>query len=103
MLELLDDGVVAGPCENLRDCDEYGDDYDREFWRVEKHIHGLPLFEIGDVADNPLNLGVEKLFISLIKFGDADAFFLADVKLLLQRLVFCHLDCGVERSRLAVW
>ena len=31
-LELLDYGVVAGPCENLRDCYEYGDDYDREFW-----------------------------------------------------------------------
>lgn len=52
-------------------------------WRVEKYIHGLPLFEIVDVADNPLNFGVEKLFVSLIELGDADAFLLANVKLLL--------------------
>ena len=56
-----------------------------------------------DVSDDALDLGVEKLFVALIELGDADTFFLADVKLLLQRLVFCHWDCGVERSRIAVW
>lgn len=43
----------------------------------------LPLFEIDDVSDDALNLGVEKLFVALIKLGNADAFLLADVKLLL--------------------
>ena len=59
--------------------------------------------KLPDMSDDALNLGVEKLFVSLIEFRNSDAFFLADVKLLLQSLVFCHWDCGVERSRFAVW
>ena len=58
---------------------------------------GLLLFEIDDVPDDALNLGVEKLFVALIEFGDADTFLLADVKLLLQRLVFCKWNGGVKR------
>lgn len=49
------------------------------------------------MSDDALDLGVEKSFISLIKFGDSNAFFLADVKLLLQRLVFCKWNGGVKR------
>ncbi|MBR6832307.1 MAG: hypothetical protein IKM81_02790 [Fibrobacter sp.] len=55
------------------------------------------------MADNPLHLAVEKLFVALIEFRNPDAFLLADVKFFLQGLVFCHWDCGVKRSRLAVW
>jgi hypothetical protein len=35
------------------------------------------------VSDDALNFAVEKLFVSLMELGDADAFLLADVKLLL--------------------
>ena len=36
-----------------------------------------------DVSDDALNFFVEKLFVSLIEFGDADAFLLANVEFLL--------------------
>ena len=61
------------------------------------------ILKLPDVSDDAFDLGVEKLFVSLIEFGDADAFLLADVKLLLQGLVFCHWDCGVKRCRFVVW
>ena len=55
-----------------------------------------------DVVDNSFYLSVEKLLVSLIELGDSDAFLLADVKLLLQCLVFCHWDCRVEWSGVVV-
>ena len=61
------------------------------------------ILKLPDVSDDAFDLVAEKLLVSLIEFGDSDAFLLADVKLLLQSLVFCHWDCGVERSRFAVW
>ena len=47
------------------------------------------------VSDNPLNLAVEKLFIVFIEFRNADAFLLANVEFLFERLVFGRRYGGV--------
>ncbi|MBO5818187.1 MAG: hypothetical protein J6R21_00635 [Bacteroidales bacterium] len=54
-------------------------------------------FEFFDVSDDPLNLAVEKLFIVFIELRDSDAFLLANVKFLFERLVFGHRYGGVKR------
>lgn len=63
---------------------------------------GLLLFEIVDVSDDALDLGVEKLFVSLIEFGDSDAFLLADVELSLECVVFCLGYGCIERCGVVV-
>lgn len=55
-----------------------------------------------DVSDDPLNLAVEKLFIVFIEFRDADAFLLANVEFLFERLVFGHRYGGVKRRGFVV-
>ena len=49
------------------------------------------------MSDDALDLVSEKLFVALIEFRNPDAFLLADVELLLQRLVFCKWNGGVKR------
>ena len=61
------------------------------------------ILKLPDVSDDALDLGVEKLFVSLIEFGDSDAFLLTDVELSLDSVIFCHWDSGIKRSRFAVW
>ena len=61
------------------------------------------ILKLPDVSDDAFDFVVEKLLVSLIELGNADAFLLADVKLFLQGLVFCHWDCSVKRSRFVVW
>ena len=56
-----------------------------------------------DVVDDSFHLSVEKLLVSLIEFGDSDAFLLADVKLSLESVIFCLGYGCVERCRFAVW
>ena len=54
------------------------------------------------MADNPLHLVVEKLSVSLIEFGDSDAFLLTDVELSLERVMFCLGYCCIERYGVVV-
>ena len=55
-----------------------------------------------DVVDDSFHLSVEKLFISLIKLGDSDAFLLADVELSLERVIFCLGYGCIERCGVVV-
>ena len=49
-----------------------------------------------------MNFVVEKLLVSLIEFGDADALLLADVELSLERVVFCLGYGCIERCGVVV-
>lgn len=49
-----------------------------------------------------MNLVVEKLLVSLIEFGDADALLLADVEFSLERVIFCLGYGCIERCGVVV-
>ena len=62
----------------------------------------LGILKFPDVSDDAFDLGVEKLFVSLIEFGDANAFLLTDVELSLERVIFCLGYGCIERCGVVV-
>ena len=60
------------------------------------------ILKLPDVSDDALDLSVEKLFVSLIELGDADAFLLTDVELSLESVIFCLGYGCIERCGVVV-